>query len=395
MEAAVAHAARELEALHDLHDVLDAAEYDDLARSHTNAIPSASTSAELKCILIAINEWELAAWISADARVAIANCMKESFRAASTARAAAVAAESAFADANLAGASGSRNEAGAARQLVAPIIKPKARANQPIALQPPVLQANQRSITDMMGAKTFTRTIRNVSGEKVQQSMEVIAFPSNPFAPPPAVCKCSFGCGDTFTSLQARVSHEIHRHGGRDGVVRGSIDIFGVAKSKEAKLAAQSVIECVITAAIASIHQLELERNPEQRDAHLEREARRKAEAEAKLAADALAKAERTLRWREREEAGGGRRGELKRHQYTAQDKLRYLEVFDKIRFDQRILNKGEAFKIETGVPETNVLKWAKPEERAKISRGGKRTHVDIFDRSCRLIIASHFPPLP
>jgi hypothetical protein len=50
--------------------VLDAAEYDDLARSHTNVIPSALTSAELDRIMIAINAWELAARISADACVA-------------------------------------------------------------------------------------------------------------------------------------------------------------------------------------------------------------------------------------------------------------------------------------------------------------------------------------
>lgn len=385
MESSVAHVARELESLHnDLRDVLNTEEYDALARSHTDAIPSASTSAELKCIVVAINAWCTAEWISADVRATIADCMKASCLAANTARAAAVAAESSqVGDRD---ESGTRDEPGAAQQLAAePSIK-KSRINQSIALQNPVLQADQRSIVNMMGAKIFTHTVR-MNGQKERRSLEVVAFAPNRLAPPPPSLKCSFGCGETFLTVQARLGHEVHRHGGRDGLSRDGSDIFGRARRLEAKAAAQSVIDTVIMPAVmANIYQLELERNPQEREAieaaQREREAKRNAEAEAKHAADVLAKAERARRTREREEAGGGRRGELKRHQYTAMDKVEHLEVFDRIRFDPSIINKGEAFTIETGVAETNVMKWAKPEERAKISRGGANAHAHICEFS-------------
>ena len=390
MEGAVAHATRELESLHDeLHDVLEVEDYDALARSHTDAIPSASTSAELKCIMVAIDGWERASWISSDARVAIANRMKASCLAANAARAAAVAEEAALADVERAGESGSRDEAGAARQpatllSMQPIMK-KSRTNQSIALQMPVQHVDQRSIATMMGAKTFSRTVRNTNGQKVQQSMEVVTFAPHPFAPPRATWKCSFGCGESFASLQARIGHEIHRHNGRDGLSRGSADVFGMAKRQEAKLVAQSVIESVILPAVmACVYQLELERNPQEREGIEAAQRECEAEEEAKRAADALAQAERARRMHEREEAGGGRRGEIKRHQYTAKDKLRLVEVFDRIRFDTSIRNKGEAFKNETGVSETNVLKWAKPEERANISRGGAYVHAQVCDSRYR-----------
>lgn len=86
------------------------------------------------------------------------------------------------------------------------------------------------------------------------------------------------------------------------------------------------------------------------------------------------------------------RSGSKHRRGYTAKSKLKYLEVFDAIINDDAILRKVEAFEAAPsamGTPYTTALKWAKPQERARISKAASKEHAATLlriDKSSRKV---------
>ena len=110
--------------------------------------------------------------------------------------------------------------------------------------------------------------------------------------------------------------------------------------------------------------------------------------AQAKRDAERRAEAMRRLRIREAEEEaerGEHRRGSAHRKQYTAKEKLRILEIFDKIRADPNIKRKVETFESDPrakGCPYTTVkVGWDPPRERAKISAAAGKEHAGTLLR--------------
>ena len=105
--------------------------------------------------------------------------------------------------------------------------------------------------------------------------------------------------------------------------------------------------------------------------------ARASAEREARLAQ------EKTRRRQMRDAAAAaaeedGRRGSNRRGSYIPKQKLALLEIYDKIRNDDTILRKVEAWVAEKrvgGAPYTTVCKWAQPTERAKICAAAGKVH--------------------
>ena len=73
-----------------------------------------------------------------------------------------------------------------------------------------------------------------------------------------------------------------------------------------------------------------------------------------------------------------GRCGSKRRGSYTPKQKLALLEIFDKIRDDDTIFRKTEAWLAEkrvAGAPYTTVCKWARPADRAKICAAAGKVH--------------------
>jgi hypothetical protein len=246
----------------------------------------------------------------------------------------------------------------------------------------PGLEFGQRSIADMLGPKTMSRVIKTPDGSKIQQTFGVIDFPTQP---PQLTLKptfpCKLGCGKAFHSVQARVSHEVFKHGGRDGVRadRPLNEMFPLREEVQTEAVKDAVDQ------LCQLVELTAGMSSAQRAAAMCERARLRETAAAAAAAAAArsaaaAKAVRDARGAERaaadaareREAGGGRRGEPKRHQYPFKEKVAMIETYDKIVADRTILNKGEAFYAEAHVNVTCVVKWAKPEMRAKIYRASE-----------------------
>lgn len=87
----------------------------------------------------------------------------------------------------------------------------------------------------------------------------------------------------------------------------------------------------------------------------------------------------------EEAERGEHRVGSKHRRSYTPKEKLRILEIWDKIRDDPTILKKVEAFESDPrakGTPYTTVkVGWAPPLERAKIAAAAGRAHAGTLLR--------------
>ena len=110
----------------------------------------------------------------------------------------------------------------------------------------------------------------------------------------------------------------------------------------------------------------------------------------AQAARDAERHAEAVRRQRIREaeeeaEKGEHRRGSAHRKQYSAKEKLRILEIFDKVRADRNIKRKVETFESDPrakGCPYTTVkVGWDPPRERAKISAAAGKEHAGTLLR--------------
>lgn len=188
-----------------------------------------------------------------------------------------------------------------------------------------------------------------------------------------------------FESVQGRVAHEAFKHHGRDGIkADGPLSSMNFFTRKDEQL--ESVKAAVDS--LVDLVELTAGMSPEQRDAAVrERIAKREADAAAAAAAArtsaAAAKAARSAREAQREaaealrhdrdDAGGGRRGEPKRHQHTVRSKVEHIELYDKLCADATVTNKGDAFTSKTGISVTCVLKWTKPENRRKIYRAGEQ----------------------
>ena len=93
---------------------------------------------------------------------------------------------------------------------------------------------------------------------------------------------------------------------------------------------------------------------------------------------------ERKRRQREREaqeaddNSNEHRKGSARRGSYTAKNKLKILEVFDEIMNDDFIKHKVKAFhadQLAENVPYTTACKWAKPAERARLSKAASKEY--------------------
>ena len=117
-----------------------------------------------------------------------------------------------------------------------------------------------------------------------------------------------------------------------------------------------------------------------------EEAAARAAQAEREAARGVERKRRERIREAEEEaEKGVHRRGSAHRHQYTAKEKLRILEIFDKIRADKTILRKVDTFESDLrvkGCPYTTVrVGWDPPKARAKISAAAGKEHAGTLLR--------------
>jgi hypothetical protein len=199
----------------------------------------------------------------------------------------------------------------------------------------PGLQPGQRSIAGMMGPKTISRMITAPDGSRVQQKIEVVNFPTAPLVlTPKPTFPCTFGCGEVLSSLQGRIAHEGIRHHGRDGRSKTTGPIVNAMFLEHDNVPPNAVVSAV--ASLIELVELTADMSPEQREMVVrERTSQREAIAAADAArSEAAAKAARSAREAERaaaalerKEAGGGRRGEAKRHQHSIKEKLNHIEI--------------------------------------------------------------------
>jgi hypothetical protein len=352
---------RDLDATSGVKEVLSSDEYDTFVKSITDGIPDSTTPVQLNCILHAATDWLAAKWLSDAAHAALRRRM---INALSSEYARAVAEKAALASINephRASACTSVTPSSGAGQGSVP--RSHSSHGKSIATSQPGLEQGQRTITAMMGPKMLRRIIVASDGTKMQQSINVVEFPEPRALRPAPRLPCSFNCGAEFRSDQARIVHELFKHNGRGGVSHASmpkdlVEHFntpGDVKRCLDDILGQVERLCASPQEAEALEAAERERAEE-----------REAKARERREKDAAAKAAREARERERHEAGGGRRGEPQRHQYTVADKVRYIDVYDKICQDSSIANKGVVFQERHGVSATNVIKWATT-ERCKI----------------------------
>lgn len=379
LEALLKSVGADLETYHAAGIDLPEDEMRTLISSVTDRIPEPSCPLQLAAITRAITAWQDGEWLSGDAAAGLRSRMAKALVEANKSRAVAEAAAASAAplaavasgaqpvpESSAGSGAGARGKPGSGKGSVSSI-----------AGALPGLEPGQRSIASMMGPKMMGRTLRAADGSKFRQEFEVVNFPKQPpLLKPKLTYPCSFGCGEVCDSVQGRIAHEAFRHHGRDGIkANGPPSDFFTRKDVPPEIikgAVDSLIELV---------ELTEGMSAEMRDAAVrERIAQREADAaDAARAAAAATKAARLAREREREAllrerdaAGGGRRGEPKRHQHTIRDKVGYIELYDRLCADVSVVNKGEAFHKQTGVSATCVLKWAKTENRRRIYRAGE-----------------------
>ena len=198
--------------------------------------------------------------------------------------------------------------------------------------------------------------------------------------PSPAVAKeysCS-KCPRTFTTAIGLANHEKLGHsGGAQPKVffKPQPEVLPTPVEVNFDVGADGILSVGFTLDGLTLEAIEADLAAG-RAAQAEREAARHAEA---VRRQWLREAE------ENAEEGEHRRGSKHRRQYTAKEKLRILEIFDKIRGDKTIKKKVETFESDPrvkGCPYTTVkVGWDPPLERAKISAAAGKEHAGTLLR--------------
>ena len=193
-------------------------------------------------------------------------------------------------------------------------------------------------------------------------------FPDRDPAPPkPAVeAKCDV-CGKVCGSAQALIQHKRSHTAG--------------AKPKEFKTAAQQVNETLV----ALIDQTVAAASPEEFASGLLASLvdtvvkNSELEAQTQMRATSLER-ERDARRNQRESSAGApgelRRGSKRRASYSPVQKLKALEVYDRLCKDPSVTNKPQAWEEATGIPQSNIkgkTGWADPMNCCYFEGGRRR----------------------
>ena len=231
----------------------------------------------------------------------------------------------------------------------------------------------QRTLDNFPGVQRFVTVIRGQQGTR----MEVVNFPQQPTAPAANKCllSCRF-CNKKLETLKGLIAHE------RTHSVLCRPKNFEWLQ-QEAKAVCHALVDnvlwqCNLEEACRDLLLELIDHAVIVADLH---------DQEQRLLFNSYRNQKRKRDEEEERTSKYGRRGSKTRKSYTVWEKLQYVEIFQRIMSDCAMHNKGQRFEDETGVPSTNVIKWAgKADAIYKAAADERVRHLTCVDNTSRKV---------